>query len=336
MSNLISIEPLYKGESALDDSPLTKLNDGSHCIPQHYLSYQHTLESVEALVLKMEYSDKFPIFVFQENQDIIIQIGIIGQDNYLSKKDQTKAKIVYGRKWRVEPNLPTSEIIQTVFLALKKAREHEIRELLRIQVNQSITTPFNNHHDAPLISKNSKAWESAGDQQITSKSSLKHILKHLKYDGVEFDLNSLEKRDSGQWLVELSLYNQSASDLLEMSDLKNMSFLIDQLSINHFLHGLMTTLIQLSDRHVDEHFLFEGVARFSWNLDILRIAKLSSETRRLHLQNDKWNFFQDWKHMNYETDTTRVPTLSNSPLSTKLKGTLCQFNPLDGVLPNLL
>jgi hypothetical protein len=51
---------------------------------------------------------------------------------------------MYGRKWRVDHKLPTSEIVQTVFLTLKTARKHEIRERFRLSAFNKITTPFNN------------------------------------------------------------------------------------------------------------------------------------------------------------------------------------------------
>lgn len=328
------VETLLDGEFALEDAPHATLKDGSVCIPQHYLSYQHSLRSVEALVLKMKYSDLYPIFVSQENNDIYIQIGIIGYDNYQSKEAQSNAKIVYGRKWRVEPNLPTSEIIQTVFLAIKKAREHEIRELMRITIHDVTSTPFNNHHDAPLITKSVDQGFSRYESTEEAENAFRSLLSNICYDGIEFELNVLEKRHSDQWLVELSSNVPDSSMLREFDGLKRVSYSIELLSINHFLRGLMATLIQLSDRHVDENFLFDGVPRFSWNLDIIEIAALSGKTRSLHVDEDKQAFCQNWQRMNYQTDATRVPFLADSPLGRRIKRTINEFGPLDGVLPN--
>ena len=41
---------LRLGEDVMQDAPTIQLNNGQHCIPQHYLTYQHTLASVEALL----------------------------------------------------------------------------------------------------------------------------------------------------------------------------------------------------------------------------------------------------------------------------------------------
>jgi hypothetical protein len=125
---------------------------------QHYLSYQHSLQSVEQLLLDIDFDPRYPIFVSQADADLsaktgsglYVQVGIVGVDNYKSS-DNGQEKLVYGRKWRVEPQLPSSEIIQTIFLALKKAREHEIRELFRLEHKDKMTTPLNNHHDFPLL-----------------------------------------------------------------------------------------------------------------------------------------------------------------------------------------
>ena len=105
-------------EQPVDNAPVITLNNGNQCIPQHYLVYQHTLASVQSLVYDIDFDDRFPVFVNKDNNELTIQIGIIGVDNY---KSCNEIKIVYGRKWRVEPSLPTSEIIQTVFLAIRIA-----------------------------------------------------------------------------------------------------------------------------------------------------------------------------------------------------------------------
>lgn len=111
---------LQQGEQALEYAPSVKLKNGKNCIPQHYLRYEHTLESVQNIILNCHFNKSYLIFASSEGDNIYIQIGIIGYDNYISLSKQSQKKIVYGRKWRVEPELPTSEIIQTIFLALKK------------------------------------------------------------------------------------------------------------------------------------------------------------------------------------------------------------------------
>ena len=146
---------LFKGEFAFENTPKTVLDDGRTCVPQHYLKYCHTLLSFEELLLQIEYSDRYPIFVCEDESGLYLQVGIIGEDNYINNTHNGSSKMVYGRKWRVEPKLPTSEIIQTVLLAIKTAREHEVREKLRLNINGKVTTPFNNHHDINILTNSS-------------------------------------------------------------------------------------------------------------------------------------------------------------------------------------
>jgi hypothetical protein len=72
---------LLTGESAHNNAPKTPLGNGEYCVPQHYLSYQHTINTVEELILKIAYSKRYPIFVSHNNGDIYLQIGIISTDN---------------------------------------------------------------------------------------------------------------------------------------------------------------------------------------------------------------------------------------------------------------
>ncbi|WP_413701791.1 hypothetical protein ACLKMH_09745 [Psychromonas sp. KJ10-10] len=111
---------LRLGESVMPEAPTVQLKNGSFCIPQHYLTYEHTLESVEALICDIEYDERYVVFATQEKNEIYIQVGVVGHDNYVKKSSQKELKLLFGRKWRVEPELPTSEIIQSVFLAIKK------------------------------------------------------------------------------------------------------------------------------------------------------------------------------------------------------------------------
>ncbi|MCO1335298.1 hypothetical protein MO867_13250 [Microbulbifer sp. OS29] len=135
------------GESPIEHTPNVSQENGNHCIPQHYLIYMHTRETVGQLVLEIDYSVNCLICVDQDAGGIFIQVGVVGPDNY--RGDARDNKIVYGRNWQVESTLPASEIIQTGFLAIKKAREHEIRERFRLKSGAYIGTPFNNHHDLP-------------------------------------------------------------------------------------------------------------------------------------------------------------------------------------------
>lgn len=146
---------LDKVEKPIDGSPTVTLNNGNQCIPQHFYTFNHTLESVKKLVKRISFSNKFNPYVFEDESSICLQIEIIGHENYHYSNSKREIKKVYGRKWRIERNLPTSEIIQTTMLAIKVAIEHELRELLKLNDTQEnfTSTPFNNHQDLPLICK---------------------------------------------------------------------------------------------------------------------------------------------------------------------------------------
>lgn len=337
----LNIETLLDGEKALENAPKTELADGRFCIPQHYLSYQHTLKSVEQILLEIDCDPRYPIFASQDmsNSDggIYIQVGIIGSDNYKADKSEQE-KIVYGRKWRIEPQLPTSEIIQTVFLALKKAREHEIRELFRLQYQDKITTPFNNHHDLPLLTNSRTRLQSSAESKNPQKTALfsaeiEQVLRAVCYDGVTFELLSFMLRPTGQYLIELNILPSLNQQLTDLASNKFISFFIDKLDINYFLNQLMQQLIHLSDRYIDENFHYRGFNRFSWNNDVKAIAKLSSEVRQLHKAEESGSFTLHWQQNNYETDRSRIPVVSSGPLWHKLKTQLEPYSPTESTLP---
>lgn len=330
---MLNIETLLDGEKALANAPKAVLADGRFCIPQHYLSYQHSLSSVEQLLLDIDFDPRYPIFASQDETGIYVQVGIIGVDNYKSNAN-SQEKVVYGRKWRVEPQLPSSEIIQTVFLALKKAREHEIRELFRLEHNNKMTTPFNNHHDLPLLTNSRERLQpTASKTQALFCTEIEKILKTIRYDGMQFELLSFLLRPTGEYLVELKLLPQAGDQLAELTGTEYISFMLAKPTINYFTHQLMQHLIQLSDRYIDEQFRYRGFNRFSWENEVSAIAQLSTEVRQLHKSADLDGFNQHWQQSNYETDRSRIPVVSSGALWSKLKNQLDSFSPIASTLP---
>ena len=330
---MLNIETLLDGEKALANAPKAVLADGRFCIPQHYLSYQHSLSSVEQLLLDIDFDPRYPIFASQDETGIYVQVGIIGVDNYKSNTN-SQEKVVYGRKWRVEPQLPSSEIIQTVFLALKKAREHEIRELFRLEHNNKMTTPFNNHHDLPLLTNSRERLQpTASKTQALFCTEIEQVLKTIRYDDMQFELLSFLLRPTGEYLVELKLLPQAGDLLAELTGTEYISFMLAKPTINYFTHQLMQHLIQLSDRYIDEQFRYRGFNRFSWENEVSAIAQLSTEVRQLHKSADLDGFNQHWQQSNYETDRSRIPVVSSGALWSKLKNQLDSFSPIASTLP---
>ena len=330
--------PLQLGESPIKDAPLIALSNGETCIPQHYLLYQHDRTSVEKIVLDIEYSTDYPVFVGENMQGIYIQLGIIGRDNYaLSAKTDAK-KLVYGRKWRVETSLPTSEIIQTVFLAIKTAKEHEIRELFQLTHQGCTTTPFNNHHDLPVLARVKDAFSHS--LQMTEQlceEGVKQALANIRYDSARFELLNLEQRNNKQWLLDIHVKPSKKTQLDELltSDVE-LTILLPQLSINMLYQQLMSELIALATTHIEQNFRYKGFNRFSKEHDIMLIAELSSQLRHKSYLENKNEFIDQFIASNYDTDKTRVPSLYQGLLSDKIKDLLRTYPQLEGFLPQAL
>lgn len=324
--------PLLAGETALPSAPEVVLDDGTNCIPQHYLSYQHTRGSVEEIVAEIAFDPGYLLFVDEDNGGIFIQVGIIGLDNYVNRQSQNSQKIVYGRRWRVEPQLPSSEIIQTAFLALMKAREHEVRELIKYTVNDRATTPFSCHHDLPLMAMSQKT-NTDDESGCIDETALKQVIANLKYDEGHFVLKQVLPLNIEQQLVTLEFIKSSATRLPELLSLGALNVITENAAENTFLFSLMDALLHLSNRYVEENFTFKSFARFSRNNSIAKISELSAKTRHKGLTENNTDFAVKFKQNNYETDETRVPKLFNSELSHKLALQMQEFNIGTGILP---
>jgi hypothetical protein len=324
--------PLLPGETPMPKAPQVELDDGTNCIPQHYLSYHHTRDSVEEIVADISYDPSYLLFVDDSKGDIFIQAGIIGLDNYVAKSEQACKKIVYGRRWRVEPQLPSSEIIQTAYLALLKAREHEVRELVKFHENGKITTPFSCHHDLPLMAMSRKTNTGDDDDRL-SISQLQEVIAKLDYDNGKFALNNLLPLANDQQLVVLDFMPSVSTQLPELKTLQQLNIICESRTENAFLFSFMDALLHISQRHVEENFEFKGFKRFSRSNSVKKISELSAQTRHKGLTEDDQEFAIAFKKNNYETDETRVPNFPKSKLGEKLIKQLKQFNIGSGILP---
>lgn len=315
--------PLRLGEKIMPKAPRVQLSNGSYCVPQHYLTYHHTLQSVEELICDIDYDEKYVVFASQDAGGIYIQVGVVGHDNYQTNSSHSELKLLFGRKWRVEPELPTSEVIQTVFLAIKKSREHEVRELFKLSTSHSTTTPFNSHVDLPLMAEFSD-YSQIKDKVVPEKSekgSLAAILDCIEYDGCKVRLKHLEQRRNGLWLVDLELHRLTRCIFAESETTVYLQ--IADLSLNTLCRALMDELIRLSDDHVDKHFSYREFHRFDPAIDIAHIADLSQQSRKQELADHFANVFTQ---TNYEIDQMRIPSISSGPLAQKNKAILDLFN----------
>jgi len=317
--------PLRLGEKVMPKAPKVQLSNGDYCIPQHYLTYQHTLESVEALICDIEYDPRYVVFATQDQGSIYIQIGVVGHDNYHKKSTQkpNDLKLLFGRKWRVEPELPTSEVIQTVFLAIKKSREHEVRELFKLTLQESITTPFNTHIDLPLMAEfyDKKQCAAIPEIEASPEKKIAKILPLITYDHSTLSLEEVQQRANGLWLVDIKINQTKRSTLPEMQD-KLLYLQIDSLTLNGISRALMQEFVRLSDLHVDQHFSYKGFHRFDPSIDIADIADLSQQTRKHELAA---HFATEFSKTNEEVDLKRVPTVQAGALAQKHKDIIKQF-----------
>jgi len=317
--------PLRLGEKVMPKAPKILLSNGDYCVPQHYLTYHHTLQSVEALICDIEYDPRYVVFAAQELSGIYIQVGVVGHDNYHKKSTQKESqlKLLFGRKWRVEPELPTSEIIQSVFLAIKKSREHEVRELFKLTLNNSTTTPFNTHIDLPLMAEfyDKDQCISEPIAATSTEQKINEVLNKINYDNSQLSLLDAQQRPNGLWLVDIKVQQTERSTLPEM-DNATLYLMVDELSLNALSRTLMQEFIRLSDLHVDKHFSYQGFHRFDPDIDIADIADLSQQSRKHELAA---HFASEFSKSNKEIDLMRIPTVKEGVLAQKHKQIIEQF-----------
>lgn len=323
---------ILPGEYPLPESPSVELNNGKPCIPQQFFRFSHTLSTVEHILFQITYDTDYLIFVAEDENGLFLQVGIVGIDNYLAEQRQDNKKIVFGRKWRVEPELPSSEIIQTAFLALQKAREHEIRELFKFKWQQHITTPFNNHLDLPLMANNQELFSTNTQTAPFDLDSVNQALENIRYDKASFhcqSITSLASKDCQQVLLALTIVPHSKTRLPEI-EAKLFHLVLDAGNIELLYYQLMDYLVSLSNQHVEQHFKFNGFARFDRNATLSALADFSVSTR---VMSQAGHAQIKFKQMNYAVDKNRVPQISHTPYSQKLKHRLAKFGPLTGISP---
>jgi len=325
------------GEYCLISAPKIDLPNGASCVPQHFYGYDHSLESVESVLNKIEFSKHYPVFCSEDEQGLFIQIGIIGRENYQRHLPNRPSKIVYGRKWRVEPNLPTSEIIQTVFLSIQKAREHEIRELvtLRSTLSGKISTPFNSHHDLPLMAQCRDLFESTKADTVFSVERVQAIFDLLRFDQTQIKCLEVTHRRNGQTLVDIIFTcadDHQSSDFTELHGVE-CTLILKQDSENELLFKMIDALIELSNNYVEEHFTFNGFARFSRQHCIQSVGEFSINTRLI----DKSKLNEQGKKLisehNCSVDASRAPAVLLDQQKHRLAPHFAGIDLLEGFLP---
>lgn len=327
------------GEQPLKGAPCVLVADGVAAVPQQFLQVTRSLENIEAILAGIDFNPNYPLFAGVEGQFFYVQVGVIGSENYLGGESgsyggQLGSKIVYGRKWLIESSTPTSEVVQTVLLALKKAREHELREHLCFYSKNGVqrATPFNTHIDLPLLAHVAATSGSTlrNSADATSFADLAQFLERVRFSGAVFELDSLLPIDPTTSIATLRL--KAVNPLFPEFEQANVRVMFAAGNTGHFLHALMEALIQCSDHYVQENFTFKGFARFSRGVCPTQLAKFSIDTRKVGpLSRDCSAAFIK---MNTLIDARRAPRLNQHALGLKQLTQIKQFSSLEGYLPD--
>ena len=157
-------------------------------------------------------------------------------------------------------------------------------------------------------------------------------MNSVAYDKAKFKLIDIQKRASGSYLIDiqvLAFFNGRIPELVNTT----LTLLVDSLCCNIVLHELMTQLLLLSNRYVEEHFKFKGFARFSRQVSINSIAQTSIRMRSGAQTIASDSFKEVYKQNNYETDNKRVPRIYSGALGYAIQSRLEELQPLLGILP---
>lgn len=325
------------GEQPIKNAPVIELDNGAVCIPQQYLSYFHSVSTIEDIIANCSFDSGYVVMAGQDSLGLYIQIGVIGFDTFKPPRHQKYKKMVYGRRWRIEPYFPTSELIQTIYLAIKKAREHEIRERLKINVDGKYSAPFSSHQDLPLICSQFDSLSQCEPEYTFDgfRRALLKITKKIQFDQSPLRVLNIEKRYGDQILVDIKFIASEWSDLPEICD-AIITIIINKPSINLYLHELMDALIKQSDDYVADRFCYNEVPRFSKSVNPLKIAELSQRVRKKLTQTEYREFYVRLKIHNDKLDQLRVPKLlsktSSSNVRKKLEENKMQIT---GYLPEI-
>jgi hypothetical protein len=326
------------GERVMPHAPRVRMPSGMVCIPQHYKTYHHDLASLSEIASRVSFDALTLVFASQDEHGMYIQIGLIGRENYERGSAVRPRKLVYGRKWRIDADTPSSEIVQTIFLAIKKAREHEVRELLTIRdgYHGVSSAALSNHLDLPLLAQQRQWLKHNRANDATDAGRVQQILAGLRFAQRTLLLRSLHFFGGQAW-VEVVLGEQTPSraeegDLPEFADL-GLCVRFDPSQPHQLIYELMDALIHHSDRHVDETFVFDGFARFSRQIDPRLLARLSIDSRPYRRDQNNSAFHPGFQRANYDTDAGRAPHMGLGPLAQRNRRLIDAHPTLQGHMP---
>lgn len=326
------------GELPMPYAPQVKLPNGRSCIPQHYRRYLQTAASLRQIVADISLPDATLLFADVDSAGLYLQVGLIGRENYERGNVIRPHKLVYGRKWRIDVDTPTSEVIQTAFLAVKLARQHEIREMLTLRVGpgQGTSTPFSTHHDLPLMAANRDLLDVQACPLPMCRESVLTLLEGVMFGQRSIYIETVLLHRQ-RMIVDLKLgvpplARLQEGDFVEYDGLA-LSIDLTQMTRAELLYQVMDALLRESDRQVAEQFQFQGFARFSRCIDPLDIARMSLATRPYTRDMANRHFAQEFRQQNYQVDASRAPSLGSGLLAERHRRQLDAYPNLAGHMP---
>ncbi len=109
-----------------------------------------TVESLEALVNDCQFKD-WQIHLGWDGDRPYVQVKFLEKDEFTGKQEWQ-----HCRKWTLSMHACDTEVIDTVFLALRRAAEHEVEESFKFR-GRRVYNPHISVH---------KLWELAGQKGI--------------------------------------------------------------------------------------------------------------------------------------------------------------------------
>jgi hypothetical protein len=304
---------LPAGETPMPGAP-TVVVDGTKVTPSQYKLYNQTVDAVQEVVSKITYKPNVKVFVSsdggKQDEGVYLQVGIVGIDNYPYTGKDMPEKIVYGRKWRVEKLLPTSELIQTVMLAIKSAEEHEMRE--RVVINGY--TPLNNHLDLPLLKDYLKANPPQPELPVKDIAAAQEVFDGVHVAGCKLEVMEYEKRRTGKTVVDIELKPDPKYEHTEKEFVgKQYTLVSDGDTSSQLLYALMDTVLHESNRNIEETFQYDGFARFSRDITVPQLRDFNKFSRNVRNFVFQPGFKDVAGAMNRAIDAERPPIYMPGP-----------------------
>lgn len=302
--------------------------------PQHYYTYHQTPETLSRILSLITAPAGFLLFSGQDQQGLYLQVGIIGRENYVRAGKPDIAKLVYGRKWRIDSDTPTTEVVQTTLLAIQKVREHEVRELLRwTDPHHGMrATPFSCHQDINLLTLAFREAP-AQPQRQADDAEFTRLVSQLRFGEHALSIAQIVPLSAGRVLIELTVNALTEEESFPELMQAPISVVLQRREIGHLLHELMDAIIALSHRYCQEHFAFCGVKRFSRDYDPRLIADVSRRSRPYQNHMADPEFADLFDRVNAAVDQQRAPHVGLATLGHYNRSILSKTSNLGGFMP---